>query len=601
MQPAEQSVHDEREPIDAGCILDKMTLRPPRQVHLSPISARSRPPAPDQSDSQQKAGAADPSLSALPAEPAWRQVGLLAILVLVVAVAFTAVEVRWTKELWHPGGYDEVTHIGNALGVWQQVERRGWAGAVDAWGGRYPTEEMSEYWPGAGYLATVPGFALLPGNVAAPYTVLPLLLLITLLAIGLGARDMLGDGEEGARRRAPLWAIWAALLTVGFLVMWRHFTPSVFIVALSAAAHMALARSDGFRRVVPSLAWGACVGLGLMCDRLTMLTFCWLAPVVALVGLRAIPRRLLGAALGVGAVFLIAGPFYERWWLIYSGTALGRVEGGVWTTIKAVAAIVPLFPARLFGPSATAAAVLAMGLLVFGRRRVQWRSAAIWLAALVSTGMLASATEESQVSMLVPVVVPIAVLTGGGLALVEGRWPRIALLVAAVAASGVAFLGWSAAECRDDPCVPVNMRPIDEIVDLLSEPGPLIVADMAVTPDGWGPKLLHYLLSIEHPEIEVEWAMRRQGTNAPEGTRFILDPCSARTILLFHLSGTDHWRESSHYPVNYGSVAADEVELYELALDTIPKCFEEERRIACPLAAQAVVLRRRPDTQPAAD
>lgn len=441
----------------------------------------------------------------------------------VLALACVGLTAGWFVTQWHPGGYDEITHLQNARNVFAQLSQPD--GLWDALQGRYPTEERPDYWPGLAYVATAPFLALAPDAPAAP-----LALLIAVAAAWAAAV------VRGARRLAPdagALALWLALLGGLPLITLRHYTPMAWEAALSMVATALLVRSDGFRRPGASLAWGLVVAAGLMSDRLTMATLIWLTPLAALLSRGQWVRRCAGVLLALAPILLLAGPFYERW---LRGWGQSLVFGGradnPWR-LGELALWIPLHGLEPLGALAVGA-----GLVLAVRHHAD--ADHVWWAAAAAPLPLLSRTDPGQEGLVVYVVGPLAVLAAAGWArsgqLSLPRTRNVAVVLTLWAVLGHAGRGGVGPRTPQvaDPGIPRALSLDAELLRWADIPGEHAVLDLRQAKEGYAGHWVYTLFDARRPDVVVDWPVRRVQTEYDPDNRFVADPCAFDHVLVIH-------------------------------------------------------------------
>ncbi len=512
--------------------------------------------------------------------PRWPKL-LCAVLVLACA-GLTA---QLWATAWHPGGYDELTHLQNARNVFAQLAEPG--GALDALNGRYLSEERPDYWPGLAYLATAPWLALAPAHPMAP------LGLVVLCAVLWGAALI-----RGADRLAPgagALALWIALLGGLPLVGLRHYTPMAWQAALAVVAAGLLVRSDGFRRPGASLAWGAVVAAALMSDRLTMATLIWLTPLAAWLSRGQWLRRLGGTALALAPVLLIAGPFYSRW---LRGWGRALVFGGRADNDGRLAELAVWIPQHGLELAGTLAVVGGLALLLRHRRAAD----RIWWAAALSPLPLLSRTESGQEGLILYVVGPLAVLAATGW--VRQGLPRLAAPVAIglTALSLTTHAGRQGLGPLDpvvaDPGLP-QARAFDaELLAWLDKPGEHAVLDLRQSKEGYAGHWAYTLFDARRPDLDVDWPVRRVLTEYDADNRFVADPCAFDHVLVVHGERPWHQEPEVRRPLGLMGLTEDQKAAWLDGITTVQRCTRIARTVDGPKWAAFTFLEKSgPDPQ----
>lgn len=315
-----------------------------------------------------------------------------------------------------PDGYqNEYLLMGNAYDLWGALV------GGDVWHLRWYA--YTGYWPFGLYVAPWPAMAVLGPTREA-------LLVGNLLHLGVLLWAM---GDMGRRLSAPLAAPLVVLVPGVFGSLVR-FEPNLAAIAWTAAGLAFLVRSDGLRERSQVLLWGACLGIGLMMDRLTVAFF--LLPAVvpfALAGLRRQPGRTVGTlVLGGLAAALFSAAYYREFFLRHSAELLSQAPVGEIDAVGHVTATEgPL--ALLYYPLALvdSQAGPVIGLLMLGAlvaatasvgRRLRLDDPRAPLLACAWVGLLFfTIVAKKQVFYTLPLLAPLAVLAAR-------RFPRAAWL-----------------------------------------------------------------------------------------------------------------------------------------------------------------------------
>jgi len=501
------------------------------------------------------------------------------ILAAVLALGCVVLTGTWLATAWHPGGYDEITHLQNAREVFAQLSQPG--GAWDALQGRYPTEERPDYWPGAAYLATAPWLFLAPDGQMTP------LVLVALVALAWGAALV-----AGGHRLAPgagATALWLALLGGLPFVVFRHYTPMAWEAALAVLATATLTRSDGFRRPGAALAWGLLVALGLMSDRLTMATLVWLTPIAALASRGAWLRRLGGLALATTAVLALAGPFYARW---LRGWGRALVFGGRGDNPGRLGDLATWIPLHGLEPVAALLVLGGLVLVVRHRRSVD----RVWWAAALGPLPLLSRTEPGQEVLVVFVVGPLAVLAAAGWR--RSGWDRGAAPIAAlattwalVAHAGRQDLGPVKPQLAD-PGIPRALSLDDEVLAFLDRPGEVAVLDLRQAKEAYAGHTVHYLADTLRPDRVIDEPMRRVHTEYDADNRFVVDPCAFDHVLVIHGERPWHQEPEVRRPLGHMGLTEDQKGAWLAAVQTLTSCTRITRTVDGPRWAAFTWLER---------
>lgn len=372
----------------------------------------------------------------------------------------------WLQHNPLPDGYqNEFLHVGNAYNLWEALT------AADMWHIRHYMYEG--YWPWGFYAVPWPIMAA-----AGPSHVALVSANLLHLAVLLWATVDLGRAF-----RAPLAPLVVALCPGVFGCLVR-FEPNLADIAWTTAGLAFLVRSRQLRDTRAAVGWGACLGLGLMMDRLSVLFF--LVPAIVPLLWPLERRRLWSAACGGAAALLLSGAYYREFFLrqldeITSQLQVGEIDsagtvsqGGGWL----------YYPMALVDSQAgpVVGAVMLWGLGVAAVRC--WRRpsdpATILLASIGPAVIFFTLIAKQQVYYTLPVLGPLAVLAAGQgrlawLAAAGGLWSFLAVGVGAVPGGPWLPAGWVAP--RHVLARPPSMQqwPLEGLAALEPAPGAQVV------------------------------------------------------------------------------------------------------------------------------
>ena len=340
--------------------------------------------------------------------------------------------VSWVTHHPLPDGFqNEYLHVGNAYDLWHALLAADtWQMAVHMYYTPWPWGLYAVPWPVLAVLGTSK-LALVSGN------------LLHLAALCWGASRL------GRVFDAPLAPVLLVLCPGVFGTLVR-FEPNLANIAWTVAGVACLVSSRGLRERRWVVGWGACLGLGLMFDRLTVGFF--LGPAILPLALRADRRAWKNIALGGLVTLLLTGAYYREFYLKHFGElvqqapvgeidAAGQVtvNGGVWPALY--------YPLNLIDSQAGGVIGLLMlaGLLiaVVGWTRELWQGGLArlrtdprgpLLAAVLPAALLFSIIAKKQVYYTLPILGPLAVL-----AATKKRW---AWLGVAAGLHGVLSMSW---------------------------------------------------------------------------------------------------------------------------------------------------------------
>ena len=331
-----------------------------------------------------------------------------AVLTVSLFVAAAAFLVWWTNENPLPDGFqNEFLHVGNAYDLWGALLDR------DVWHLRWYM--YTGYWPWGFYAIPWPFLAVLgPGRLA----------LVAGNLVHLGVL-LWGAHRLGRTLQAPLAPV-LLVLSPGVFGSLVRYEPNLATIAWTIAGVACLVASQGLRRRAWVVGWGACLGLGLMFDRLTVGFFLVPAIVPLLWGLDR--KRLVSVAWGVGAGLLLTAAYYREFFLRHTGELLGQAPVGEIDSAGQVTATGGLFPPLYYllglvdsqaglGPGFVMLVGFATALIGVGRALRRDGSGALRsdprvpvLAAVVPALVLFTFIAKKQLFYTLPVLGPLAVL-----------------------------------------------------------------------------------------------------------------------------------------------------------------------------------------------
>ncbi len=546
------------------------------------------------------------------------------LLALLALLALLGISTTWLVQDWFPTGNDEITHLQNAVNVASELAESPVQGLRDAWMGRYQGEERYAYWPGAAYLATAP-MAWFGGLRAPLFALLPALLIL-LWAVGTGANQLdrrlpnaaklgsvaavekrLGVGRKAAvlledAHHAAAWrAVLLALLPTLVLLEFRHYTLAPFVACLAATATTLLVMSNGFRHRAFALAWGLCVGLGLMADRSTMVFLVWAPLIVGLLQPGERKKRLPNQAMALAIPVVMAGLFYWHWWQAWGGRIASGEASDPMAALMRLVDLCAWIPLQGFG--LVASLLLVLGLAGLAVRRPGWDAGFVcWVAALISPLPLLALTEDGQGGLAVFLVAPLAVLAGVG-------WGRSRVHTSA-AGTTVLTLGTVLAlvgHAVSSGLVPVDLGPVTPLTDRQGEPRDDTdqaalawlehergagVLDLVQGKGTWAGHWAYYLQTVQRPDLDVDWPVRRLHAAYQPG-RFVEDPCGIGHLLVIHHE--DPWFAAGEVgrPTGFVGMSDEQREQWQQAIALARRCYTVDRVTPAPMGARLTYLQRR--------
>jgi hypothetical protein len=304
-----------------------------------------------------------------------------------------------------PDGFqNEYLLLGNALDLWTALTDG------DLWHARWYM--YTGYWPWGLYAVPWPLMAVMgPGRLALVAGNL-IHLAVLLVAVNAMGRAI------GAR-----WAPVLVLLCPGVFGTLVRFEPNLADIAWTAAGLAFLIRSNGLRNRRAALGWGACLGIGLMMDRLSVAFF--LVPAVLPLLWRAEARVWRNLGWGLLAAMALSGAYYREFFLRHTDELMGQAAvgeidsaGALTDTTGALAAA--YYPLVLLDSQAgpLLGALMLWGL--FGRFR---GPRAVLISGVLGGVLIFTCISKNQVFYTLPILGPLAVL-----AATRGRWVAIGVV-----------------------------------------------------------------------------------------------------------------------------------------------------------------------------
>lgn len=354
----------------------------------------------------------------------------------------------WVTSNPLPDGFqNEYLHVGNAYDLWGALQAR------DIWHLRYYM--YTGYWPWGFYAAPWPFLtALGPGRLA-----LVAGNLVHLVALLFGAHRL------GRRLDAPLAPL-LLVLCPGVFGSLVRFEPNLAVIAWTLAGVACLVESAGLRRRGWVLAWGACLGLSLMFDRLTVAFF--LAPAVLPLMVRMNRARAVNLAWGGGLALFLTAAYYREFFMRHTAELVSQAPVGeidVAGQVTVTGGIVPelYYPLTLVDSQAGVGIGLLMlvGLAAtLPRLWTAWkrdglealpREPRFILWATILPGLtLFTLIAKKQVFYTLPILGPLAVLAAS-----RKRLAPLAALAGIYSFVGLGF-GWSHPTIPPGPVLPLE-------------------------------------------------------------------------------------------------------------------------------------------------
>jgi len=355
-----------------------------------------------------------------------------ALLAVAVWLAGAVHLIGWVTHNPLPDGFqNEYLHIGNAYDLWHALV------AADTWHMRWYM--YTGYWPWGFYAAPWPALGLLGTTQLA---------LVSSNLLHLGAMCW-GSWRLGRVFDAPLAPLLLALCPGVFGTLVRY-EPNLATIGWTIAGVACLVSSRGLRERKWVLGWGACLGLGLMFDRLTVGFF--LIPAVVPIALGA-DRRALRHLMQAGVLTLmLTAAYYREFFLRHTEELLGQAPvgeidaagqvtatGGIWPALYYPLTLIDSQAGAIIGLLMVGGLVVAAVAWTKELRQGGWSRARTdphgpLLAAVLPAMVLFSLIAKKQVYYTLPILGPLAVLAGA-----RGRW---AWLGVAAGLHGFVSLGW---------------------------------------------------------------------------------------------------------------------------------------------------------------
>jgi hypothetical protein len=316
----------------------------------------------------------------------------------------------WTGHNPLPDGFqNEYLHVGNAYDLWAA------AGAFDVWHMRWYM--YTGYWPWGFYALPWPFLAVTGPDKFG-------LLMSNLVHLGVllwAARSL---GRAFGAPLAPLLVVLCPGVFGGLV----RFEPNLADIAWTLAGVAALVGSQGLRSRRHVLAWGACLGLGLMFDRLTVAFFLLPAVIPLLVGVNR--RGWKNLAMASGIALTMTAAYYREFFIRHTSELLGQAPIGEIDAAGQVTITGGLVPWLYYPLSLvdSQAGLVIGGLMLWGgvavareawvgRRGGAWQPRAVVLASALVPMLFFTFIAKKQVFYTLPVLGPLAVL-----AATRGRW-----------------------------------------------------------------------------------------------------------------------------------------------------------------------------------
>ena len=308
-----------------------------------------------------------------------------------------------------PDGFqNEYLLVGNAMDLWSALV------AWDVWHLRWYM--YTGYWPW-GLLAVPWPFMLVLG----PTRLAMVLGNLIHLAVLLAATHSMGRALGGR------WAALLVVLTPGVLGTLVRFEPNLAAIAWTAGGLAALVASNGLQRKRMVWLYGACMGIGLMVDRLTVAFF--LIPAVLPLLRRASAQAWKHLAQAAAITLFLSGAFYREFFMrhreeILSQAIAGEIDSSGALTETPAAFEWAYYPLTLLDSQAgpVLGAVMLVGLI--GRatltRSILWASIAGGVAFF-------TIISKHQVFYTLPILAPLAAMAAARsrlviIGLIGGLW-----------------------------------------------------------------------------------------------------------------------------------------------------------------------------------
>lgn len=341
----------------------------------------------------------------------------------------------WASHNPLPDGFqNEYLHVGNAYDLWAALQ------ALDVWHLRWYM--YTGYWPWGFYALPWPFLAITgPGRLG--------LLASNLVHLGV---LLVATRSLGRNLGAPLAPL-LVLLCPGVFGGLVRFEPNLADIAWVAAGIAALVASRGLRSRWHVVAWGACLGLGLMFDRLTVAFFLLPAVLPLLPG--AGRRGWKNLAYAGGLALLLSGAYYREFFGRHTDELLGQAPVGEIDAVgqlTVTGGVVPWLYYPLSLLDSQAGPVLG-GLMLWGlgaaareawvaRRSGLGSAQSVLLASVLVPVLFFTFIAKKQVFYTLPILGPLAVLAAARgraawVGVAAGLWAFAVLGTGAVPGRGV--------------------------------------------------------------------------------------------------------------------------------------------------------------------
>lgn len=291
-----------------------------------------------------------------------------------------------------PDGFqNEYLLIGNAMDLWGALV------TADVWHLRWYM--YTGYWPWGLYAAPWPFMAILgPTRLA--------MILGNLIHLGV----LIIAVNHMTRRLGGRWGVLLVCLCPGVFGTLVRFEPNLAAIAWTAAGLAALISSQGLEKQRAVWLFGACFGLGLMMDRLSVAFFLLPALIPLLISVSR--RGLINLCQAAALTLLLTAAYYREFFLRHSGEILSQATTGEIDSTGALTEAPALiewayYPLTLIDSQAgpILGFVLLCGLL---GRRSQART--ILMASVLGGVAFFTFISKNQVFYTLPILGPLAVL-----------------------------------------------------------------------------------------------------------------------------------------------------------------------------------------------
>jgi len=311
----------------------------------------------------------------------------------------------WVAHNPLPDGFqNEYLLLGNAMDLWGALT------SGDLWHMRWYM--YTGYWPWGFFAVPWPFMSVL-----GPTRLALVMGNLIHLAVLLAAVNIMGRAL-GAR-----WAPVLVLLCPGVFGSLVRFEPNLADIAWTAAGLACLVRSRDLRDRRMVLGWGACLGIGLMMDRLAVGFF--LVPALLPLLWRANRKSWTHLAMGLGVTLLLTGAYYREFFIRHTSELLSQAPVGEIDsagTLSGGGGLLDWFYYPLALVDSQAGPVLG-ALMIWGLIGRLRGPRAVLLCSVGGGLLVFTLIAKNQVFYTLPILGPLAVL-----AATRGRWVALGVV-----------------------------------------------------------------------------------------------------------------------------------------------------------------------------